>query len=137
MRAGEFMKKWLGLAGICFAGLTLLSCSSGQQLLSIAITPSAETFLSPDPTGHVQLLALGTYSHPPATKDLTTQVTWASNTPQVAVVSSTGLLSPAGIGCGGAIVSATLKTNDPTGNVVVGTMTVTVDDASVSSCPQP
>jgi hypothetical protein len=131
------MKKWLGLAGICFAGLALLSCSSGQQLLSIAITPSSETFGAPDSSASVQLVALGTYAHPPATKDLTNQVTWSSNTTQVAVVSSTGLLSPAGIGCGNAIVSATVKTNNPTGNVVVGTMTVTVDDISVPSCPQP
>ena len=86
------MKRWFGLLGIGFAGLTLLSCSSGQQLETITITPSAETFLSPDPTLTVQLRALGTYTHPPATKDLTSQVTWASNTPLVAVVNSTGLL---------------------------------------------
>jgi hypothetical protein len=131
------MKKCLGWMGICFAGLTLLSCSSGQQLLSIAITPSSETFGAPDPSANVQLVALGTYAHPPATKDLTDQVTWTSNTPQVAIVNSTGLLSPAGTGCGGSIVSATLKTNSPSGNVVVGTMTVTVDDINVPSCPQP
>jgi hypothetical protein len=131
------MKNWLGLLGICVAGLQFLSCSSGQQLISITITPSAESFLAPDPSANVQLVALGAYAHPPATKDLTDQVTWTSNTPQVAVVNSTGLLSPAGTGCGGAIISATLKTNNPTGNVVVGTMTVTVDDAAVSTCPQP
>lgn len=131
------MKKWLGLLGIGFAGLTLLSCSSGQQLQSIAITPTAETFLTPDPTGNVQLRALGTYTHPPATKDLTSQATWTSNTPQVAVVSSAGLLSPSGTGCGGAIISATFKTDNPTGNTIVGTMTVTVDDANDPICPQP
>jgi len=131
------MKKWLGLMGICFAGLTLLSCSSGQQLLSITITPSSETFGAPDPSANVQLVALGTYAHPPATKDLTDQVTWTSNTPQVAIVNSAGLLSPAGTGCGNSIVSATLKTNNPTGNIVVGTMTVTVDNINIPSCPQP
>jgi len=131
------MKKWLGLLGIGVAGLTLLSCSSGQQLQTIAITPASETFGSPDPSANVQLRALGTYTHPPATKDLTSQATWTSNTTQVAIVSSTGLLSPAGVGCGGAIVSATLKTDNPTGNVVVGTMTVTVDDLNVPGCPQP
>jgi len=131
------MKKWLGLLGIGFWGLTLLSCSSGQQLVSIAITPSSETFLSPDPTGKVQLVAIGTYTHPPATKDLTSQATWTSNTTQVAVVSSTGVLSPAGTGCGGAIISASVKTNDPVGNVIVGTMTVTVDNSADPICPQP
>src|ERR1700722_333480 len=131
------MKRGFGLLGIGFAGLMLLSCSSGQQLETITITPSAETFLSPDTTLTVQLRALGTYSHPPATKDLTSQVTWASNTPLVAVVSSTGLLGPAGTGCGGAIVSATFETNDPTGNTIVGTMTTTVDNANDPICPQP
>ncbi len=131
------MKRWFGLLGIGFAGLTLLSCSSGQQLETITITPSAEIFGAPDPTANVQLRALGAYVHPPATKDLTNQVTWASNTPQVVIVNNTGLLSPAGIGCGGAIVSATLKTNDPTDNVVVGMMTATVDNINVPSCPQP
>ncbi|SPE45811.1 exported hypothetical protein [Candidatus Sulfotelmatobacter sp. SbA7] len=131
------MKKWLGLLGVCFAGLGLLSCSSGQQLLSISITPSTETFLAPDPAGNVQLRALGTYAHPPATKDLTGQVRWTSNTPQVAIVSNTGLLSPSGTGCGGAIISATFTTNDPTGNTVVGTMTVTVDNQADPICPQP
>jgi hypothetical protein len=131
------MKRWLGSIVVCFAGLTLLSCSSGQQLTSIAITPSAETFLSPDPSGNVQLRALGTYTHPPATKDLTSQAVWASNTPQVAVVNSTGLLSPSGLGCGGAIISATVTTNNPTGNTVVGTMTVTVDNKADPICPQP
>ncbi len=131
------MNKWLGLLGIGVAAITLLSCSSGQRLQTIAITPASETFSAPDPAANVQLRALGTYTHPPATKDLTNQVTWTSNTPQVAVVSSSGLLSPAGVGCGGALVSAALKTNDPVGNVVVGTMTVTVDDLNVPGCPQP
>ena len=131
------MKKWLGLLGVCAIGAQFLSCSSGQQLLSISITPSSETFLAPDPTLNVQLVAYGTYAHPPATKDITNQVTWKSNTPQIAVVSSTGLLSPAGTGCGGAIISATLLTNNPTGNVGVATMTATVDDIAVPSCPQP
>jgi hypothetical protein len=132
------MKKWVGLLGIFVAGgLLSLGCSAGQQLISITITPSSETFSAPDPKANVQLVALGAYAHPPATKDLTDQVTWTTNTPQVAVVNSTGLLSPAGTGCGLAIISATFKTNSPTGNIVVGTMTATVDDAAVSICPQP
>ncbi len=44
------MKRWLGLLGICLAGLMLLSCSSGQQLQSITVTPQSATFLDPDAT---------------------------------------------------------------------------------------
>jgi hypothetical protein len=131
------MKRWFGLLGIGFAGLALLSCSSGQQLLTITIMPATETFGSPDPNANVQLRALGAYSHPPATKDITSQVTWASNTPQLAVVTANGLLSPSGTGCGSAIISATLKTNSPAGNIVVGNMTATVAEAGVTGCPQP
>jgi hypothetical protein len=131
------MKKWLGLMAICGISLSSLSCGSSQQLLSIAITPSSATFVSPDPTVTIQLKAYGTYTHPPATKDLTTLVTWSTNVPIVAVVSDTGVLSPAGQGCGGAIISASMLTNQPTGNTVVGTITVTVDNAADPLCPQP
>lgn len=131
------MRIWSGCAAIILAALSLLSCSSGQQLQAIEVTPASEIFGAPDPSAQVQLRALGTYTHPPATKDLTNQVTWASNTTQVAIVSSTGLLSPSGTGCGDAVISATLKTNNPTDNVVVGTMTTTVDDVNDPSCPQP
>jgi len=130
-------RKWLGLVAVCTLTLQILSCSSGQQLQTITVSPAGETFLAPDTTLSVQLKAFGSYAHPPANKDITDQVTWTSNTPQVAVVSNTGLLSPAGTGCGSAIISASLLTNDPTGNVVVGTMTVTVDNIAVATCPQP
>jgi hypothetical protein len=133
-------RKWLAVAflvAIVSLVMVLPGCGSKQQLVGLAITPSSETFLSPDPQSNVQLKVYGTYVHPPATKDLTTQVTWTSNTPQVAVVNGDGLLSPSGIGCGGAIISASLLNNKPTGNVAVATMTVTVDDAAVKVCPQP
>jgi hypothetical protein len=118
-------------------GLAQLGCSTGQKLESITITPSSETFLAPDPTAAVQLRALGTYAHPPATKDLTDTAVWSSNATQIAVISSAGVLSPAGTGCGGAIISASVTNNSPTGNVVIGTMTVTVDDSANPICPQP
>lgn len=130
-------KVWLGMIVAGVVGLQASGCSAGQQLETITITPSGEVFLVPDPTFNVQLVATGTYAHPPATKDITALVTWKSNTPQIAVVNSTGLLSPAGTGCGEAIISASLLTNSPAGNTVVGTMTATVDDASVKTCPQP
>ena len=57
------------------------------------------------------LRALGTYIHPPVTKDLTNQVTWASNTPESRSSTLQVLLILHGIGCGSAVISATLKTN--------------------------
>lgn len=127
--------KWVGMVVLGVVAVSSSGCSSGQQLQTITITPSSETFLFPDPSANVQLRALGTYTHPPAQKDLTNMVTWTSNTPQVAVVSTTGLLSPAGTGCGGAVISASITTNSPKDNVVVGTMTATVDNPNVTGCP--
>jgi len=44
----------------------------------------------------VQLRALGSYIHPPVTKDITNKVTWASNDTRMFSVSSTGLLTATG-----------------------------------------
>jgi len=121
----------------------LLSCGHAQQLVGITIEPSEEDFgdthtqVFQDAGLNVQLRALGTYIHPPVTKDITNDVTWVSNSPGIATVSDTGLLTAAGIDCGGALVSATLKTNHSAGNIsssgsiITGTMTANV------VCPTP
>jgi hypothetical protein len=131
------MNRLLGLLGVCFAGLTLLSCSSGQQLVSITVTPASAIFGSPVPVGvpqdGIQLMAVGNYAHPPAAKDLTGQVVWKSNIPDVAPVDATGKLT-AGPNCGVAGITASFQTNDPTGNVVIGSMTATVDGTG-ANCP--
>ncbi|MBV9624615.1 MAG: Ig-like domain-containing protein [Acidobacteria bacterium] len=109
-----------------------LSCARDQQLVSITVEPNIENFGVIDPSLSVQLRALGSYIHPPVTKDITNQVTWVSNAPEVATVTSTGLLSPGGTACGNATVSATLTTNRSGGNrtssgaIVTGFMTTNV-----------
>ena len=116
----------------------LLSCGHEQQLTTITIQPDQETFGSADTPvaanagSSVKLRALGSYIHPPVTKDITDQVTWTSNTPDLVTVNSTGLLSATGFACGNALVSATVKTDHSTGNVsstgaiVTGNMTANV-----------
>jgi hypothetical protein len=127
-------RKWLGLIAICAAVAPLLSCATGQQLVAIQVTPAAVIFGSADPALNAQLTAVGTYTHPPATKDITTQVTWTSDITGVAQVTSTGEVSP-NTDCGIANITASLKTNTPSGNVVTGTMTATVNGPSGSGCP--
>ena len=136
------IRKYLKLTLLSALVLCLPSCGHDQQLVSISIQPSAETFLSPDPSGFVQLRALGSYIHPPVTKDITDKVIWASDTPQVATVTSAGKLSPASINtCGGSLISATVNTNNSTGNIssagaiVTGYMNVTVNNLVVKGCP--
>jgi hypothetical protein len=112
--------------------LAMLSCAHDQQLVSIDVKPETENFGAADPALNVQLRALGTYIHPPVTKDITSQVTWASNTPNMVTVTSGGLLAPAGFSCGNALVSATVVTNHSAGNrsssgaIVTGSMTANV-----------
>ncbi len=133
--------KWSSpiLMGVVLLWLSgLVSCAHEQQLTSVTIQPSTETFgdsttpVSANAGSSVQLRALGTYIHPPVTKDVTAQAIWATNTPGIATVSSSGLLTAAGTACGGALISATVNTNHSTGNIdssgaiVTGNMTATV-----------
>src|SRR5437899_7044730 len=118
--------KWLSIAVlVAVAGLFfgLNGCGRSQELVSIQVQPASETFgaaniLVRDDAGlTVQLRALGTYIHPPVTKDITSQVTWASNDTQMMTVDSTGLLTVTGISCGGSLISATITTNKSQGGV--------------------
>lgn len=115
-----------------------LSCGHDQQLVSIDIQPTVETFgaanipVSANAGLSVQLRALGNYIHPPVTKDITSQVTWSSNTPLMVAVNPTGLITASGNSCGGTLITATKVTNTSaggigsTGALVTGTMTANV-----------
>lgn len=128
----------LGAFALCFLLVGMLSCAHDQQLVSVSIEPSTETFgasnipVSSDAGLAVQLRALGHYIHPPVTKDITSQVTWVSNTPGIATVDASGLLVVTGLDCGGALVSATVQTNHSAGDrpssgaIVTGTMAANV-----------
>jgi len=133
--------KWFSLVMLMFAAAFLLhtsSCAHDQQLVSIQIQPPVETFgatnipVQADAGLQVQLRALGSYIHPPVTKDITNQVTWTSNTPQMVTSNSTGLITATGEACGATLVSATLNTNtsqggiSSSGAIVTGYMTANV-----------
>ena len=130
--------KWLSFVVLVAAGgmlFSLSSCGRDQELVSIQIQPSAETFGDANTPvirnrgSSVQLRALGTYIHPPVTKDITSQVTWTSNDTQMMTVDATGMLTATGLACGGALISATVKTGKSAGGIsssgaiVTGTMT--------------
>jgi hypothetical protein len=134
-------RKWFGIAALIIAAISLLtvaSCGDPQTLQSIAVQPSTVTIgASNIPVANnagiqVQMRALGTYAHPPVTKDITNQVTWNSNTVQMFTINSTGLMTTTGFLCGSALISATLQTNSDgsgissSGAVVTGNMTASV-----------
>jgi len=127
-----FCLRTVGALALVFSLVAMLSCAHDQQLVGITIKPEVENFGSADPALNVQLRAIGNYIHPPVSKDITDQVIWNSNTPNMVTVTTTGLLSPAGFACGNALVSATVQTNHSVGNrsssgaIISGYMTANV-----------
>jgi Bacterial Ig-like domain (group 2) len=132
------IRKWFRLTLVCAVIFLIPSCGHDQQLVGINIQPTTEVFggpnipVSADAGLNVQLKALGSFIHPPVTKDITNQVTWSSNTPQMVTVNSTGLITATGEACGGTIISATVTKNSSDGGissagaVVTGSMTANV-----------
>jgi hypothetical protein len=115
------------------AVLGLPSCGHDQKLVSITIQPATFTFLTQ--AGTEQFTATGTYIHPPATKDVTSQATWKVDDGVVHM--NAGLVSPDPLlGCGGGTISASLpEGTGGAGNIVIGYATVTVDNPNDPLCP--
>jgi uncharacterized repeat protein (TIGR02543 family) len=113
------------------AVMSVASCGFKRKLVGITIQPPVATFLTPDPLLQIQFTALGTYIHPPDSKDITSQVTWKTDVAQLITVNG-GLVSPTGNGCGIADISASMNQG---GNLVIGYATVTVDDPTNPICP--
>ncbi|HVI09009.1 MAG TPA: hypothetical protein VND65_12035 [Candidatus Binatia bacterium] len=127
---------WFNFFLLITAGVLLLSSSCGfnQHLTSIQIQPTGgATFGAVDPGLYVDFKAYGTYDHPPQTKDITALVTWESDTPQVASVTSGGVVSP-NTNCGTSNVFATFY--DSPNQVVSNSALITVDGPSSQGCPQ-
>src|SRR5579864_1127445 len=112
----RFLLRSVGAIAILGFFLAGLSCAHDQQLVGITIQPDTETFGAsnipvPDDAGSsVQLRALGHYIHPPVTKDITNEVVWGSDDPQMVIVNSTGLVTATGGACGTTLISATVTT---------------------------
>lgn len=106
MFASRYLKGSLILA----LALSLAGCAS-PSLVSIAITPTTQYFgYSSGLT--VQFTAIGTFAqgnHPKSTRDITNEVTWKSNTPDIATVSSTGLVTTTGAAYGNTTITASMN----------------------------
>jgi hypothetical protein len=127
------------------AVLCLPSCGHNQKLVSLTIQPATFAFLEPYPTGTEQYTAVGTYIHPPATMDVTSQATWKIDD-GVVTLSAPGLFTPAPPPagsppgtpppCGGGNISASVpEGTGGSSNVLIAYATVTVDDPSRLICP--
>jgi hypothetical protein len=128
------IRKALQLLLICSIPLFGSGCGTGQQLVSIQVTPSGFVFEGVGAQG--QFTALGTYIHPPETKDITNQVVWKIDVANLATLTQTGLVTALSV-CGSGDVTATYYRNpsNPTNtNVIVGTATVKGVDDGTSKC---
>ncbi|MGA7633939.1 MAG: hypothetical protein WCB11_24505 [Terriglobales bacterium] len=119
--------------------LSLPSCGHPQKLVSLQVTPSSAIYPTPQ-AGQVVFSAIGTYIHPPATKDITAEVTWTTDVPELLTLNYQGVpgaVAPNGQGgCGIADVIATAP--EGTGgaeNIVPGYANVTVNNPAVLTCP--
>jgi len=124
----------LGALVIFGALLTFPGCGHQQKLVSLQVTPPGFTFALPYAGATGQFHAIGTYIHPPATKDVTAQATWRVDDNVVRV--SAGLVTTTG-GCGSTNVTATMP--EGTGgasNIVIGSAFVTVHDPNNPTCPK-
>jgi hypothetical protein len=131
-------RKWFSFVALIAAAallFSLSSCAFNSHLLSILVQPAkGGTFGAADPTLFFNFSAFGTYSHPPRTVDITDQVTWKSDNPQVVQVTTTGVVSPS-LGCGLGNIFATLQ--DGNNDVVSNSAPVTVDGPASSGCTPP
>ncbi len=116
--------------------LAFFGCAHDEHLDSITIEPNNTTI-----TGaglDIHYTALGHYSHPPNTKNITDQLTWASSAPQIITVDQQGVAT-SGLGCGTNLeITATSNTNTPkSDSVIVGRVTVNVTQPSGTNpnCP--
>ena len=98
--------------GLLLFGCALAVCScSSPSLVSITITPNIQYF-SFGPGGTVQFTAIGTFAqgnHPKSTRDITNEVTWKSNTPDIATISSNGLVTTTGTAYGATNITASMQ----------------------------
>jgi hypothetical protein len=127
----------LGVLVAVGAALSLPSCGHDQKLVSLTVSPATALYPTPQ-SGQVDFSAIGTYIHPPATKDITNQVTWSTDVPELLTLNYLGVagaVAPNG-SCGVADIIATAPAG--TGgaeNIVPGYATVTVNNPVQVNCP--
>ena len=125
--------KWFGIIALIAAATvlsSLSSCGFNQHLTSIQVVPPGSTFNS---VGSSTLFkAIGTYEHPPATKDITDQVTWSVDSQNLVTITNTSLVTAVSI-CGTGNLTASYYDSP---NYVSGTAFLTGGGAGTAACNQ-
>ena len=93
----------VALASVCISGLP--GCGHDQKLESITVQPSGFVFEGIGAKG--QFTAIGTYIHPPESKDITNHVLWQIDVANLATITQSGSVSALSV-CGSGNVTATV-----------------------------
>jgi uncharacterized protein YjdB len=97
----------LGVLAMGVLSMPLVSCINSPSLTSITISPTTMDFGGAGLTA--QLTATGYYTHPDhaaETKDITSQVSWASSASECVTVSSSGLITSGSDSCSNILITA-------------------------------
>ncbi|MGB8989489.1 MAG: hypothetical protein WCC37_23025 [Candidatus Sulfotelmatobacter sp.] len=126
-------RKWFSIIVLVAAATFLLnvsSCGFNQHLVSIQVQPSGATFTS---VGSSTIFkAIGTYEHPPATKDITDIVTWSVDSQNLVTITNTSLVTALSI-CGSGNLTASYYDSP---NLVTGSAFLTGGGAGTAACNQ-
>jgi uncharacterized protein YjdB len=102
----------------------IIGCSN-SQVGSIQVSPASQSLVAGQTAQFTATGIIGHGNHPATNEDVTSQVTWTSNSPVIATVNSSGLAT--GVSAGSATITATM----PGG--LSATASLSVTGATVSS----
>ncbi len=133
MKKRSYIGLALGALVVVGAVLSLPSCGNDKKLVNIAVQPALATYGTPQ-AGLIQFSAIGTYIH-------TTKVTWSTDVPELLTLNVDGVagaVEPSGGGgCGIADLIATAREGTGgSGNIVIGSASLTVKDPTNPLCPK-
>ncbi len=134
------IRKWFGVICLVVTALSLISlssCARNQHLVSITLNPTGG-FVFEGFGAQGQFTAIGTYEHPPETKDISDQVVWALDIANFGTVTQTGQITYTRTdGCGSGNVTATFNdnpSNPKSGNVMIGSAPVKGINDGTTKC---
>ncbi|MFZ0814972.1 MAG: hypothetical protein WAM78_05605 [Candidatus Sulfotelmatobacter sp.] len=130
-------RKWFSIAALMIVAISLLSvssCGHDQKLVSIQVMPNPVVFEGVG--AKIQFTALGTYIHPPETKDITNQVQWRIDVSYLATINSSGVaIATTVCGAGNVIASVYSDPSNPSsGSVIFGSAAISGIDQGTSQC---
>jgi len=126
-------RKWFSIFALIAAAtffINLSSCGFNQHLVSIQVVPPGVTFNSVGAS--IVFKAMGTYEHPPQTKDITDIVTWSVDSQNLVTITDTSLVTAVSI-CGSGNLYASYFDSP---NQVTGSAFITGGGAGTAACNQ-